>query len=91
MDTLSKVPDSLIHEKKYIKQTWPFRFFQRVAEAFVPELTEANFGHNAHAQKTEICSFAPGSALHVHERHEAKKVSLKFPKENMASAKLQAK
>ena len=72
------------------QQTQPFRFFQRVAEAFVPEHTEATFGRVGHALKIEICRFAFGSALRVCERHEAKTVSLKFPEENLASAKLQA-
>ena len=31
------------------QQTWPFRFFQRVAEAFVPELTQATDGCGAHS------------------------------------------
>ena len=55
----------------------------------MPELTEAAFGHGAHAQKKEICRFALCSALHLRERHEAKKVSPKFPEENTASTKLQ--
>ena len=41
-DSLSKVPDSHIYEKNN-KQTGSFWFFQRVAKAFVPELTEATF------------------------------------------------
>ena len=41
MDSLSKVPDSVILEKQ--QQTLPFRFFPRVAVAFVPELTEVIF------------------------------------------------
>ena len=52
MDSLSKVPDSVIHEKQ--QQTLPFRFFQRVAKAFVPELTEVTFGRVVHMQTTEI-------------------------------------
>ena len=44
------------------------------------ELTEATFGCNAYARKTNICRLALGSALHVHERHEAEEVSLKLPK-----------
>ena len=88
MNSLSKVLDSVIH-----KTTTNGRsdFPPRVAEAFVPELTEATFGCVALAQKIEICRFAPGSALHMHERHEAKKkVYPKFPEENIASVKLQA-
>ena len=54
-------------------ERWPFRFFQRVAEAFVPELTKATLGRGAHAWKTEICRFALRSALRMCERHEAKK------------------
>ena len=60
-DGLSKVPDSVIYDTTTI------------AEAFVPELTKATFGHVAHARKIEICRFAVGSVLHVRERHEAKK------------------
>ena len=51
MDSLSKVPDSVILEKQ--QQTVPFQFFLRVAEVFVPELTEVTFGRIAHAWKTE--------------------------------------
>ena len=47
MDSLSKVPDSVILEKQ--QQTVPFQFFLRVAEVFVPELTEVTFGRIAHA------------------------------------------
>ena len=39
---------------KLQQQTWPFQFFLRVAEAFVPELTEVTFGRIGHVQKTEI-------------------------------------
>ena len=53
MDSLSKVPDSAIHEKQQ-QQTLPFQFFTRVAEAFVLELTEVTFWHIVHAQKAEI-------------------------------------
>ena len=49
MDSLSKVPDSVILEKQ---QTLPFQFFPRVAEAFVLALTKVTFGHVAHARKT---------------------------------------
>ena len=41
----------------------------------MPELAKATFGHVVRVQKIEICRFALGSALHVHERHEAKKES----------------
>ena len=34
--------------------TLPFRFFPRVAKAYVLELTKFTFGRVAHAQKTEI-------------------------------------
>ena len=57
------------------KQSGPSQFFPRVAEVFVPELTEAMFGRIAHAGQTDICRFAFGSAVRVHERHEAKKCS----------------
>ena len=40
----------------------------------MPEFTKASFGRIAHVQKIEICRFALGSALHLHERQEAKKV-----------------
>ena len=50
-DSLSKVPDSVIHEtttsKHGLSGFFVFVFvcfFPRVAEAFVPELTEATFG-----------------------------------------------
>ena len=49
-DSLSKVLDSVIHEKQ--QQTLPFRYFPRVAEASVSELTEVTFGYVAHARKT---------------------------------------
>ena len=73
---------SVMGEKK---QKWPFQYFLRGAEGFVPELTEATFGRIAHARKTL------GSAVLMHERHEADETSPKFPEENIASAKLQAK
>ena len=84
MNSLSKVLDSVIH-----KTTTNGRsdFPPRVAEAFVPELTEATFGRVVHALKIEICRFALGSALRICKRHKAKK---KFPGESIASAKLQA-
>ena len=63
------------------KQTQPFRFFQRVTKAFVPELTEATFGRVAHARKTEICRLALRSALPMRKRHETEEVSLKFAEE----------
>ena len=47
-ESLSKVLDSVILEKQQ-QQTLPFRFFLRVAEVFVPELTEVTFGRIAHA------------------------------------------
>ena len=100
MDSLSKVPDSVMRGTNNNKQTPRFRFFPRVAEAFVPEFTEATFGCVAHAWKTEMCRFALGSGqkyadflLEVLLRARKtgrKKVSPKFPKENIASAKLQA-
>ena len=64
-DSLSKVPDSIIHETTTINKTLPFRFSQRVAEVFVLELTKATFGHVAQARKIEICRSALGSALRV--------------------------
>ena len=78
-----------MQKKKPTNQTWPFHFFLRVAKAVVPELTEATFGLVAHAGKTEIWRFALRSALCMRKRHKAE-VSLKFPKENIRSAKLQA-
>ena len=86
MDSFSKVPDSLIHEKNNYKQTQPFQFFQIVAEAFVPEITEATFGCGVHVQKSEMCRSVLRSALRVHERHKAKNVSPKFPEENITGA-----
>ena len=71
MDSLSKVLILLFMKKQ--QQTRPFRFFQRVAEAFVPELTKATSGCVVHARKIEICWFALRSALCMHERHKAKK------------------
>ena len=50
---LSKVLASVIYEKQQ-QQTPCFHFFPRVAEAFVPKLTEVTFGRVVHAQKTEI-------------------------------------
>ena len=44
-----------------------------------------------HAQKAEICRFALGSALCMHRRHAADKVSPKFPEETITFTKLQAK
>ena len=67
-----------------MKNTAFFFFFQRVAEGFVPELTEATFGRIAHARKTL------GSAVLMHERHEADETSPKFPEENITLLKLQA-
>lgn len=54
------------------------------------ELIKASFGHVL-AQKTEICRFTLGSALRVHERHNAEEVFPKCPKEHFASLKLRAK
>ena len=56
----------------------------------MPELTEATFRRVAHARKIEICRFALERALRVRKRHKAKKVSPKFPGENIASTKFQA-
>ena len=67
-----------------------FQLLPRVAEAFLPELTEATFGHVSHTQKAEVCRFAFESALRVCKRHEAE-VSPKLCEENIASAKLEAK
>ena len=50
-----------------------FRFAPRVAEVFVPELTEATFWRVAHAWKIEICRFDLGSALRIRKGHKAKK------------------
>ena len=55
------------------KQTRPFWSSPRVAEAFVLELNWATFGCFVRVWKIEICRFALGSALHVRERHEARK------------------
>ena len=52
-------------KKKKKKKIHSLSDFSRVAEAFVPELTEATFGRDAHARKTEIYRFALGSALRV--------------------------
>ena len=68
-------------------RTLPFRFSPRVAETFVPELSEATFGRVAHARKKYadlllevLCACAKDT--------EQKKVSLKLPEENIASTKL---
>ena len=50
-DSLSKVLKSVVHEKQQ-QQTLRFRFFPRVAEAFVPELAKVTFGHVKHVRKT---------------------------------------
>ena len=52
MDSLSKVSDSVIHEKR--QQTLRFQFFPRVAKVFVPELTKVTFGCIAYVRKTKI-------------------------------------
>ena len=73
-DSLSKVPDSVIHETTTTnKHALPIS--PRVAKAFVPELTRATFRCVAHAWKIEICRFALGSALGMRERHKATKKS----------------
>ena len=56
-----------------------------------PEHTQNTVRRAMYGRKTEICRFVLGSALHMHERHEAEEVSPKFLEENIASAKLQAK
>ena len=71
MDSLSKVPDSLIYEKTTYRHGLS-NFFWRVAEA-VPELNKATFECGAHAQKTEIYKFALESALCVRETGSKKK------------------
>ena len=67
---------SFVGEKK-TKQTRPFRFSPRVAEAFVPKLTEATFECVAHAWRTETCRFALESAVHKTWSRSVSKVSLR--------------
>ena len=83
-DSLSKVPDSVTLEKQQ-QQTLPFRFFPRVAEAFVPELTEVTFGRFAHARRTEIMQIyswkCSASARKTRSRRSFSEVSTKLQAE----------
>ena len=74
-DSLSKVLDSVILEKQ---QTLPFRFFLRVAELFVLELTEVTFGCFAHVRKTEPADLLL-EVLYAWVKTWNRKVSPKFP------------
>ena len=65
------IPEIRIASQKF----WILSFMtqeQQTNTAF-PIFPEATFGCAAHAWKIEICRFALGSALRMHERHEAKK------------------
>ena len=68
-----------------------FPLFPKSSWSFCAGTYRSHFWRVAHAQKIEICRCTLGSAQRVCERHKQKKVSLKFPKESIASAKLQAK
>ena len=84
MDSLSKVLDSVINEKQQ-EQTRPFQFFPKVAEAFVPELTEVTFRSVAHARKTEIMQVCSQKCSACVQKTQSRRIFFKV------SAKLQAK
>ena len=82
MDSLSKVLILLFMKKQ--QQTRPFRFFQRVAEAFVPELTKAIFGRSMHERKTEIYADLLGMLCAcVKDTKQKKKCLQSFPKRTL--------
>ena len=89
MNSLSKVPDSVIHGKKKTQKT-AFLVFPKYSQCFCVRTYHSHFGMRFACTKDrnmQICS--QKCSTHA-QRHEAE-VSLKFPKENIASMKLQAK
>ena len=72
------------------KQTRPLQFFQRVAEAFVPELTKATFGRGVHARKTEYTGFFSEVLCACMKDIKQKRSFAEVSQENIASRNLQA-
>ena len=85
MDSLSEVPDSVIHEKQQQQTNTVFSVFLREAEAFVPELTEDTSGRVAYARKTEIMQIyswkCSASARKTRSRRSFSEVSTKLQAE----------
>ena len=78
-DSLSKVPDSVIHEKQQ-QQTLRFWFLPRVTNAFYWNLPKSLLDALRMHERQKWYRFTRGSALFMHKRHEAEEVNQKFPR-----------